>query len=390
MKIIFLSNYFTHHQSALSKSFFDFDKIDYMFIETEPMEEERKNMGWKIFGEEDFVINHDCFSKNPEQCQELIDGADVVIIGSAPYELVRKRIKQKKLTFFYSERIYKRGYQPYKFIVRYVRFLYRFGFDNVYLLCSSAYTAADYNKTFTFKNRAYKWGYFPETARYDNIDVLIDRKKKNSILWVARLIDLKHPELAIEIAKRLKAEGYDFNMNIIGTGVLEDDLKRTVSEENLEEYVHMLGSMSPEDVRTHMEQSEIFLFTSDRNEGWGAVLNESMNSACAVVASHAIGSVPFLLKDKENGLIYQDGNIGDLYNKTKWLLDHPDERRNMSYKAYYTIAKEWNAENAAKKFIVLADRIISGEKSPNVYNEGICSKAEILKDDWYGNKKRLD
>ena len=49
-----------------------------------------------------------------------------------------------------------------------------------------------------------------------------------------------------------------------------------------------------------MEKSEIFLFTSDKGEGWGAVLNESMNSACAVVASHAIGSVPFLLKDGEN------------------------------------------------------------------------------------------
>jgi glycosyltransferase involved in cell wall biosynthesis len=61
--------------------------------------------------------------------------------------------------------------------------------------------------------------------------------------------------------------------------------------------------MAPEAVRDHMEAADIFLFTSDFNEGWGAVLNESMNSACAVVASHAIGSVPFLLKDGENGFI---------------------------------------------------------------------------------------
>ena len=33
-----------------------------------------------------------------------------------------------------------------------------------------------------------------------------------------------------------------------------------------------------------MEQADIYLFTSDRNEGWGAVANEAMNSACAMVA----------------------------------------------------------------------------------------------------------
>jgi hypothetical protein len=36
--------------------------------------------------------------------------------------------------------------------------------------------------------------------------------------------------------------------------------------------------MPPEEVRVHMEQSNIYLFTSDFGEGWGAVLNEAMNS----------------------------------------------------------------------------------------------------------------
>ena len=37
----------------------------------------------------------------------------------------------------------------------------------------------------------------------------------------------------------------------------------------------MLGSMTPEQVREHMEESILFLFTSDFGEGWGAVLNEA-------------------------------------------------------------------------------------------------------------------
>ena len=197
------------------------------------------------------------------------------------------------------------------------------------------------------------------------------------------MIDWKHPESALHVAKRLKECGYDIQLNLIGEGPLKADLQERIKQEKLENCVSLLGSMSPEAVREHMEKSEMFLFTSDRNEGWGAVLNESMNSGCAVVASHAIGSVPFLIKDKENGLIYRSGDIDDLFNKVKWLLDNPKERVEISKKAYKTIMDEWNAENAAKRFLGLAQEILDGNKHACPYKEGVCSKAERLKDNWY-------
>ena len=125
-----------------------------------------------------------------------------------------------------------------------------------------------------------------------------------------------------------------------------------------------------------MEQSQIFLFTSDRNEGWGAVLNESMNSACAVVANRAIGSVPFLIDDGVNGDIYEDGNIDDLYQKVKAILDHPARRIEKSKNAYTTITEEWNAETAAERFVALVDEC--GAK-PKPFHNGPCSTAERIR-----------
>ena len=113
------------------------------------------------------------------------------------------------------------------------------------------------------------------------------------------------------------------------------------------------------------------------------MLNESMNSGCAVVADHAIGSVPFLVEHGENGLIYEDGNFEDLYNKVKRLLDHPEERAMMGKKAYKTMAEEWNAENAARKFLELSERLLSGEQRVFLFERGVCSKAEILRDNWF-------
>ena len=178
------------------------------------------------------------------------------------------------------------------------------------------------------------------------------------------------------MAKHLKQAGYKFHLSLIGNGELEDEIREMIKEEGVEDCVFMLGAMKPDEVRKHMEQSEIFICTSDFNEGWGAVMNESMNSACAVVASHAIGSVPFLINDGENGFVYKNGNIDDLFNKVKFLLDNPKKRKQVSLNAYKTMVETWNAENAVKQFLLLNDALTNGNVGGTV-EYGPCSFASI-------------
>ena len=381
MRAVFVSNYLNHHQLLLSKAMIQIG-MEYYFIATTPIPQNRLKLGYEDMNHSyKFVVCSYENEENRKKALELCFDADVVIFGSAPEIYLKERLKKGKLTFRYSERIYKKKKPLYLMpLVALKRFWQCGRHKNMYLLCASAYTSYDFSKTGTFLNKAYKWGYFPEVKKYDNIDALINGKKKNTLLWAGRLIDWKHPENAVEVARRLKQEGYSFTLNIIGTGDMENELKSLILNYGLENCVHMLGSMPPEKVREHMENSEIYLFTSDRQEGWGAVLNESMNSGCAVVASHAIGSVPFLLKDGENGLIYCDGDIDNLYIKVKYLLDNPNKRAEIGRSAYETLCNEWNAENAAKKFIKLANSLLGGDKKADLFKDGVCSKSEIIND----------
>lgn len=378
-----ISNFFNHHQKPLADELYNFTGHNYNFIETEAIPEERLNLGWGGGDIPQYVLKSYTDNEAYDKCQKIIDDADVVIIGNAPHSMVKKRLSENKLTFFYSERLYKSGYQIYKWPVRLIRHYNKFiRYKSFYMLCASAYGAADFAKTFSFLNKTYKWGYFTELKQYDDVDQLIANKKHNSILWAGRFLELKHPEAAVYVAQKLKSQGYDFVLNIIGNGALYDDIQQQIKENHLEAYVNLLGVMKPEQVREHMEQSEIFLFTSDKNEGWGAVLNESMNSGCAVVASHAIGSVPFLLEDQKNGYIYKDGDFEDIFNKVKYLLDHPKQRVKMGKKAYLTMVNEWNAQNAAKKFIKLFKELLNKNKTAYPFKKGVCSKADILKNNW--------
>lgn len=383
MKIVFISNYYTHHQAPFCEELYKRCGVNFHFIETVPMSEERKNMGWSL-AEPAFVIKaYESIGKYQE-AKAIVFDADVVIKGDGPYDLISERLEGGKLTFLYSERIYKNFKALLKLPYHYFKFRKQYQrFDNFYLLCASAFTSADFLKINCFSHKAYKWGYFTSVERHNDIDLFLKNMKLKhqgvSILWAARLIKLKHPEAAIEVAKRLVSDGYCFHLNIIGDGMMHKELEKMIIRNNLQPYVKLLGFMSPKKVREYMDKSDIFLFTSDKNEGWGAVLNECMNSACVPVASHAIGSVPFLINEK-NGMIYKDGDINDLYNKVKWLIDYPDNRSKMAKNAYYTIVNLWNAETATSHLFELIDYIKT--KNTMMIQNGPCSEAPLLKNNW--------
>ena len=144
--------------------------------------------------------------------------------------------------------------------------------------------------------------------------------------------------------------------------------------------------MTPEKIRDYMEKSSIYLFTSDRQEGWGAVLNEAMNSGCAVVASSAIGAVPFLLKDKVNGYIYEDGNINQASNIVKELIQDKKVKSQISSNAYHSITSTWNSHVAADRLIQLIEAL-QNKTCTNIFREGPCSVAPVLEDNWYKKSK---
>ena len=369
LSIVFLSNYYNHHQAPLCDAFLSMPNVNFTFIATQEVPEERVAMGYlSNFGGKRFY-KEAITEKEKKVAEEICFNSDVVIFGSAPISFVMRRLRVKKITFNYSERWFKKGFLKHPGdVFRALKNFTRFNNENFYQLCASAYTAHDSNKVFAFPNRKFRWGYFPEVKNYADINEVIESKQNNSIVWVARFLQLKHPEIVIKLAKRLKKDGYNFEIKMIGNGELLDDITKMVKDENLQENIKILGAMKPEQVREYMEKSEIHIFTSDRNEGWGAVLNEAMNSGCACVASHAIGSVPYLIEDSENGIVYKDGDFEDFYIKVKSLLDNPKKRTKIGKKAYETMINEWNSSVAAERFYKFCVAKLTGKLLPTYFN----------------------
>lgn len=380
MKVIYLSNFFNHHQKPLSDALYKLTEGNYWFVEITDMGEEQKLLGYQQYNVP-YAIK---YCNHKQEVENLIVQADIVILGEAPVRLVKERLKKGKLTFHDNERRYKNILKYLKWpIYTYNSFVLNRG----YFLCASAYAARDFSLSGMSPKKCFKWGYFTDVKEFEDIDQIINNKSSNilgdgqiSILWVCRMINWKHPEMAIVLAQKLRDVCVNFKLRFIGRGPLERKIRNMISRLGLEEYVEILGSMTPEEVRFYMEKSDIFIATSDQNEGWGATVNESMSSACAVVASHAIGSVPFLVKDGINGLIFKSKSNQSLYDKVKWLIDNPEERRRISREAYFTMKNVWCAETASRNLIALSKALIKGMDTP--INDGPCSKAPIINHTW--------
>ncbi len=378
MIITLVSSYLNHHQLLFCNALRE--RCDeFYYISTGRISRARLRLGYKELDYEyDFVTRTYDGSATKEQVYDILAKSDAVIFGSCPNSFIEYRIKLDKLSFLFSERFFKKGvwrrfYPPTKEKVmsRIVRFKDR----NIYVLCASAFLAWDLSLLGYPADKCYKWGYFPMV---DLLEEYPERKNERvRILWVGRMLRLKRADTALKACRALFKSGVDFKLYFIGDGECSEELKALSDRYGLGEKVSFLGSMPPEEVRKAMLESDIFLFTSDFREGWGAVLNEAMSCGCAVLASSAIGSVPFLIEDGKNGLIYKFGSQKDFDRKLKILASDKEKRRALGKNAIDTLKNLYSADVAAERLV----EFIKGNGAE--YTEGPMSRAEIIKNKWY-------
>lgn len=354
MKLTFISNFFNHHQEPLCNEFFNHLGQDFTFIATKPVDQTRIKLGYEDSNAKyPYILKAYATKENHLLTQKLMLESDVVIFGSAPLSYLIPRLNQRKSSFIYTERFFKQSFDLFKIRYLWYSFLYHGIYrDRISILSASAYLRQDLKKIKYSNPRLYKWGYFPRNIEY-SIDALSSLKNNQmtQLLWVARFIKLKHPELALDVAQHLKHENIPFHLTMIGDGPLKGKIELDIQQKNLQDEVSLRGPYTHEDVRKHMEKSNIFLFTSDQHEGWGAVINEAMNSGCAVIAPKVVGSIPFLLN--RSPYVYQTKD--EFFSLVRKLTPSTTLQFEEGLTNYKRIHTAWNAKTAVDNLFKLID-----------------------------------
>jgi glycosyltransferase involved in cell wall biosynthesis len=387
-KLVFYSVFLNHHQARVADELYKRLGDGYVFVELVKCRESKGCT--EDFSGRPYLLRAWESSASYQQAMEYARTAEVCVLSgiwSLPFE--RERLKRNLLTLDMSERPLKLGLINIISKMNLMTILYfcagNWWHKPFYKLCCSAYTKPDYNRMGMFKHKCYKWGYFTQVAEDFDVEASIQDTSMSgvtSLMWCARFLTLKHPEVVVEMAARLKAKGYRFVVDIYGDECVPAKFEKTYPKKRLreliqrlevEDCVHLKGNLPNGQILQEMRQHSIFLFTSNSREGWGAVANESMANGCALVASDAIGSTPYLIEDGVNGMTYRNGSVDSLTEKVEWLLTHPKEMNEMRRQGCRTMQKLWSPAVAADNLLTLIQNLQAGKSCENA--EGPCSKA---------------
>ena len=143
ISVTMISNAMNHHQFSFCDSMYEIPDISFHFIATKPISEERLKTGFRDLNHSrDYIIRSYESDEANREAKKSADESDFVIYGSAPFYYIKNRIKHKKWTFIFSERLFKevRGGDLFN-LKTIVACTLRYGFashEKLRLLCSSA------------------------------------------------------------------------------------------------------------------------------------------------------------------------------------------------------------------------------------------------------------
>ena len=155
------------------------------------------------------------------------------------------------------------------------------------------------------------------------------------LLFIGRLLDHKHADLAVQATRMLVDRGYDVRLGIVGVGPEEARLRQLVTELGLDQRVTFYLSISSQtELWSLLRGSRVLLAPSIR-EGFGLVVAESLALGTPVVCARHAENESSKLVGPTTGSLVEALNAEALANGAeRWMAnDSPRDQRTADFLA---------------------------------------------------------
>ncbi|MDE6396378.1 MAG: glycosyltransferase [Muribaculaceae bacterium] len=139
------------------------------------------------------------------------------------------------------------------------------------------------------------------------------------LVTVGRLIDVKNHRLLLDTCKKLTDKKIPYHLTIVGTGILENELKQYASALGLSSQVEFAGFQS--NPFPTVAKSDIFCLTS-KAEGYSMVLAEALTLGVPVISTDVTGPRELLAR---GGGVLLDHDAKQFADEIERLAKNPDE-----------------------------------------------------------------
>lgn len=134
--------------------------------------------------------------------------------------------------------------------------------------------------------------------------------QRGYLLFSGRLVPVKRVDLLIDAFAQIAAQRPDWDLLVVGDGVLGDELRHRVPE-SVRHRVVWTGFLEQEESVSAYHSADVLVLPSDR-EPWAVVVQEAMAAGLVIVASDVVGAAHELVEDGKSGRVFAAGSVDAL------------------------------------------------------------------------------
>lgn len=175
------------------------------------------------------------------------------------------------------------------------------------------------------------------------------------VLAVGRLVPQKGFQRLLRVHHKLMEEGYNYELWIIGDGILKESLARYIKDNQLEAHTKLLGFQS--NPYKYMAASDLFISCSE-TEGFSLVIAEALVLGLPVITTNCSGPLE-LIGNNEAGWVVSNDEAS-IYEGLKFLLTHT-----IDYVAYQKRAHDRGKQFNIRETINQVEALLLNDSSEN-------------------------
>jgi len=192
----------------------------------------------------------------------------------------------------------------------------------------------------------------PDTDLLAEVRTKLERKKKPvrrpyRIIHVGRLVEWKRVDMLIECIPSVREFFPETELVIIGEGPQKEALQELVKRLGLDSVTQFAGGVyEPEALGEFLLGASLFVIAGMG----GLAINDAMAFGLPIICSICDGTEKALVRNGENGYLFQDGDSHDLARVIKAVFSHPQQMRLMSDRSSDIILNNININTVTAEY----------------------------------------
>ena len=199
------------------------------------------------------------------------------------------------------------------------------------------------------------------------------KQRKVKLLYAGSLIKQKGVSTILQ-GVTVIAQETDFVLDIIGVGKEENQLKKQVKQNHLNNKVNFWGKCSRDKVYEKMGNADIFIMVS-ANETLGLVYLEAMRNGCIVIGSRNEG-IDGIIINGVNGFLVDALNASQLADCLRDILTMPESQLTAISEQAVETGKYYNESDISDYYL---------QQLKKVRKSSLTAIMQTEKDDYDGN-----